>query len=165
MINYFEIFGFQQDYFIAKDRLEQEYFKLQMQAHPDRMIGKTEAEKKALLGTSANVNEGYGILNDDVRRAEFLLELNGVRVNHERDNDFQPSQALLVEQMELRERAGEIESGLENKAELLSHVDAEFENEKKEFNKYFSKKLFAQAAESAMRLKYLEKLKDELEKL
>lgn len=162
MINYFEIFEIQPEYLIDKENLEKKYFALQMQYHPDRSAGKSEAEKIAVIKKSADINEGYKILNDDVTRAELLLELNNVLVNKEKNNTHKPSHALLVEQMELRERASDIESGNENKAELLSHIEAEFEGAKKDFDGYFKAANYVEAAQSAMKLRYLDKLREEL---
>ena len=163
-MNCFSLFQIEQKYFIDVDDLERKYFALQMKYHPDRSAGQLESDKMLLLQKSADVNEGYAILSDDVERANHLLELNKILVNKEKNNTHKPSLALLTEQMELRERASDIESGNENKAELLSHISAEFEGTKKEFNELFEKKNFEEAAQAAMKLKYLDKLKQELDK-
>jgi molecular chaperone HscB len=163
-VNYFSIFNIEPKYFIDADDLERKYFALQMKYHPDRSAGQLESDKMLLLQRSADVNEGYRILSDDVERAGHLLELNNILVNKEKNNTHKPSLALLTEQMELRERASDIESGNENKAELLSHISAEFLGAKKEFNELFEKKNFAEAAQSAMKMKYLDKLREELDK-
>ena len=164
MLNYFTLFGVKQTYLIDSSELEKKYFALQLQYHPDRAVGKTEQDKIQIIKMSADINQGYKVLNDDVERANHLLELNNVLVNKEKNNTYKPSQALLVEQMELRERASDIESGNENLAELLSHIAAEFEGSKKDFNDFFSKGDYANAAQVAMKLKYLDKLKQELDK-
>ncbi len=163
MQNHFTLFGIKQTYAINKDELESNYFKLQMQYHPDKMLGKSEEEKMSIIKTSADINEGYAVLTDDVERANHLMELNNVRVNKEKQNTYNPSQALLVEQMELRERASDIESGNENKAELLSHIGAEFLGAQKDFAEFFIKNDLSNAAQAAMKLRYLDKLKQELE--
>jgi molecular chaperone HscB len=164
MLNYFTLFGVKQTYLIDLSELEKKYFALQLQYHPDRAVGKTEQDKMQIIKTSADINQGYKVLNDDVERTNHLLEINNVLVNKEKNNTYKPSQALLVEQMELRERASDIESGNENKAELLSHIDAEFIGAQKDFNDFFGKGDYANAAQVAMKLKYLDKLKQELDK-
>ncbi len=164
MINYFTLFNIQPAYAIDKDELEREYFKLQMQYHPDRSVGLSEAQKMQVSLKSADVNEGYAILNDDVERANHLLELKNILVNKEKNNTYKPSLALLTEQMELRERASDIESGNENKAELLSHIGAEFIGAQKDFAEFFIKNDLSNAAQAAMKLKYLDKLKQELDR-
>ncbi len=164
MLNYFTLFGVKQTYLIDLSELEKKYFALQLQYHPDRAVGKTEQDKMQIIKTSADINQGYKVLNDDVERANHLLEINNVLVNKEKNNTYKPSQALLVEQMELRERAGDIESGNENLAELLSHIGSEFDGAKKDFNDFFGKGDYANAAQVAMKLKYLDKLKQELDK-
>lgn len=161
MLNHFTLFQMQPRYFIDKDELENKYFGLQMQYHPDRMIGKSEAEKIDIIKKSADINEAYEILNDDVERANHLLALNNILVNKERDNTYKPSQNLLVEQMELREKAAD-ETDLDK---LLDHVEQEFDKTRKEFNKALIENNFESAAQKAMKLKYLDKLKIELEKM
>lgn len=164
MINYFTLFSMEEKYFINKNELEEKYFKLSMKFHPDRLVGKNEKEKMQILSHSADINSGYGILSDDVERATHLMEIRGLRVNQETENTVQPSHALLTEQMELRERASEIESGLENKAELFSHVDAEFKGAQKDFDQLYNEKNFIEAAEIVIKMKYLDKLRNELDK-
>jgi len=162
MINYFTLFSLEPKYLIDRDKLERAYFRLQMQFHPDRSINQSESQKMLASMNSANVNDGYAVLSHFVERANHLLAISGVTVNAEKNNNFKPSQALLVEQMELREKASDIESGNENKAELLSHIDAEITGTQKEFDGYYTAENFALAAESAMKLKYLDKLRNEL---
>ena len=164
MINYFTLFGVGQKYLIDKNELEKKYFALQLQYHPDRAVGKSEQEKIEIIKMSADINQAYASLMDDVERANHLLDIVGVRVNKEKDNTYKPSQALLVEQMELRERASDIESGNENKAELLSHIEAEFIGAQKDFNESFVNKDYSTAAQAAIKLRYLDKLKQELDK-
>jgi molecular chaperone HscB len=147
-------------YFIDKEELESKYLGLQMMYHPDRLTGKSETEKVAIIKRSADINEGYDVLRDDVERANHLLALTGFLVNREKDNSFKPSQNLLIEQMELRERAAE-ESDL---GKLLDLVEEDFDRTRKEFSKNLDAKNFGEAAQSAMKLKYLDKLKTELEK-
>jgi molecular chaperone HscB len=160
MLNHFTLFQMQPCYFIDKEELENKYFGLQMQYHPDRMVGKSEAEKISVIKKSADINEAYAVLNDDVERANHLLELNNIRVNKEKDNTYKPSQTLLIEQMELRERA----SDAEDLDALLNYVETEFDKARKEFNKSFDAKDFEASAQKAMKLKYLDKLKFELQK-
>lgn len=161
MINYFELLGLEVNYFLDKDILELKYFQKQKQVHPDNF--KIEAEIIKAIKESADVNEAYKILNDDVERANHMLALQNIFVNKERNNSFNPSHALLVEQMELREKASDIESGNENEAELLSHIEAEFIGTKKDFNNFYIANNLPEAAQCAMKLRYLDKLRAELD--
>ncbi len=164
MINFFELFGFKDEYEIDKDKLEDKYLALQMQHHPDRAVGKPDAEKQKFLQKSADINEAYQVLSDDVKRAESLLESKGILVNKEKNNTHQPSHALLSEQMELRELAADIETGMYTKAEILERVKGEFESSKADFNGFYKSNKLDEAAEAAIRMKYLQKLEEELEK-
>jgi len=164
MLNYFTLFAIEQTYFIDKNDLERKYFQLQTQFHPDKCLHTDEKSKIEIIKKSADINYGYKILSNDVARASHLLELENIFVNREKNNSYKPSYALLIEQMELRERASDIESGNENKSELLSHIDAEFIGTQKEFNENYLNRNFEISAQSAIKMRYLEKLKEELEK-
>jgi molecular chaperone HscB len=159
MSNYFQIFDIQQQYFVDKDLLEAKYLQLQSQFHPDKAIGKSEEDKMSALKQSADLNEAYKILNSDVPRAEYMLGLEGIRVNKEKENTYQPSQNLLIMQMELRE---ELEASDFDAEKFKSEVKNKIETVKKEFSNYFDAKDYEQAAQKAMELRYLDKLRTEI---
>ena len=70
--------------------------------HPDRFAQAGDAERRASMQMTTRVNEAYRTLKSPVRRAQYLLELNGVDVGFE-TNTAMPRE-FLMEQMELRER-------------------------------------------------------------
>ena len=47
------------------------------------------------------VNEAYQTLSDDLKRAAYLLQLNGISIDEETDTKMDPM--FLMDQMELRE--------------------------------------------------------------
>ena len=102
MHNFFDMLGLPTGYVLDEKTLEQAYFTAQRATHPDRMIGKPEAERIAAFEKSQWVNDAYETLKDPLARAEHLLMLQGVHVNAEEGHETSP--ALLMEMMELREQ-------------------------------------------------------------
>lgn len=103
--NHFELFGIAPAFAIDLERLEQSYRGIQSNVHPDRFARAGDAERRASMQMTTRVNEAYRTLRGPVRRATYLLGLNGVDVGLE-TNTAMPRD-FLVEQMELRERLGE----------------------------------------------------------
>jgi molecular chaperone HscB len=85
--------------------LEERYRELQREVHPDRFAGASQAEQRVSMQLATRVNEAYQTLRSPLRRAEYLLSLQGV------DPEFETNTAMptgfLADQMERRERLGE----------------------------------------------------------
>jgi molecular chaperone HscB len=103
--NHFELFGIAPAFAIDLERLEQAYRGIQSNVHPDRFAQAGDAERLASMQMTTRVNEAYRTLRSAVRRAAYLLGLNGVDVGLE-TNTAMPRE-FLMEQMELRERLEE----------------------------------------------------------
>jgi molecular chaperone HscB len=70
--------------------------------HPDRFANSGDAERRASMQMTTQVNEAYRTLKSPVQRAKYLLELNGVDVGFETNTAMPPE--FLMQQMELRDR-------------------------------------------------------------
>lgn len=82
--------------------LEAAYFTAQRQFHPDRFVGKPDAERLSATQRSVDVNQAYNVLKNPYKRAQYLLQMQGIAVGTEADT-VKPTQDLLMEIMELRE--------------------------------------------------------------
>ena len=104
--NYFAWFDLPVAFQINQDALASRYRELQRQYHPDRFANHPDEQQKAVQW-SAQLNTAYDILNSDVKRASYLLELSGRPISLNTsiaDTDF------LMSQLELREQLDEAES-------------------------------------------------------
>ena len=110
---------------------------------------------------SASVNEAYRILKSPVRRAQYLLEMNGVDVQFE-TNTQMPAD-FLMRQLELREALEQAKSpatldGLQAKVRrekgLLEASIARLADERRDY---------AAAAGEVRKLMFLERLGEEIE--
>lgn len=96
--------------------LERKYFDAQRQWHPDRFVGRPEAERGEAAQRSVLINDAYETLKNPLTRARHLLELRGVLI----DDSTNPPAELLMEMMELRER---IHDHAEDGKGLLGIID------------------------------------------
>jgi len=103
--NYFAWFDLPVAFQINQDALASRYRELQRQYHPDRFAHHPEEQQKAVQW-SAQLNTAYDTLNNEVKRASYLLELIGRPISLNAsiaDTDF------LMSQLELREQLDEAE--------------------------------------------------------
>ena len=110
---------------------------------------------------TTQVNEAYRTLKSPVRRAKYLLELNGVDVGLE-TNTAMPAD-FLVEQMELREKLAEAKKGsdLDLIARDLSVARREIENQIQE--KIDGRHDFERARDLVRKLMFLERFGEEID--
>jgi molecular chaperone HscB len=99
--NHFELLGLAPAFALETGQLDRSYRDIQSKIHPDRFAHAGDAERRASMQWTTQVNEAYRTLKSPVQRAKYLLELNGVDVAFE-TNTAMPAD-FLMEQMELRE--------------------------------------------------------------
>jgi len=111
--DYFRVFGIPTAFAVDATELEQRYKELTKVLHPDRFARADPQARRASLERSVQLNEAWQVLKDPVRRAEYLLSLNGIDVG-EMSGVGRPGQSgehatlpvpqvLLMEVLELRE--------------------------------------------------------------
>lgn len=151
-MNDFALLGIEPAFAIDSAQLEKAYFTKQRQFHPDRFVAKPAEERNAALQASMDINKAYDTLKNPLKRAQYLLALQGITVGTEKDS-VKPSQMLLVEIMELRET---VEEG---GALDLNEMVAASENHIAE---HFIAKRFDEMAQEVLRLGYLIKIKQDM---
>ena len=102
MKNHFELFGLTPAYALDLEQLDSAYREIQARIHPDKFAHAGDAERRASMQMTTQVNEAYRTLKSPVRRARYVLELNGVDVAFETDTAMPKD--FLVQQMDLREQ-------------------------------------------------------------
>jgi molecular chaperone HscB len=99
--NHFQIFGVPARFELDLAALEERYRELQREVHPDRFAAASQAEQRVSMQLATRVNEAYLTLKSPLKRAEYLLQLNGVDPEFETNTAMPPE--FLVDQMESRE--------------------------------------------------------------
>lgn len=143
------------------------YQKLAQLTHPDKFASASESEKLAAVQKNAQVNDGYQVLKNPLSRAEHILELRGVELQHEQRTMQDP--AFLMQQMEWREQLEELDIS-SDPMDVLEDLDDEIHNQIKthlrqleDFLEYNSSEHDNKAADEVRKLKFLYKLLHEIE--
>lgn len=103
---HFELFELPVSFDVDLSQLNQRYRELQRVVHPDKFVNASNQERLLSVEKAALINEAYQILKTPQRRARYMLELQGISFDDEKDMALDP--AFLMEQIELREALGEL---------------------------------------------------------
>ena len=103
---HFELFELPVAFDIDLQDLSQRYRDLQRVVHPDKFVNASDRERLLSVEKAAMINEAYQILKFPQRRARYMLELQSVSFDDEKDTALDP--AFLMEQIELREALSEL---------------------------------------------------------
>jgi molecular chaperone HscB len=99
--DYFKLFGLNLCYRLDSGELEVQFRALQSEVHPDKSAHLGDAGQRLAMQRSTLVNEAYQTLKSPIRRARYLLSLQGVDTQEE-TNTVMPVDFLMA-QMDLRE--------------------------------------------------------------
>ena len=143
--------------------LERHYHALQEQVHPDKFSRLSEAERRVSMQWATRVNEAYQTLNNPARRARYLLSLHGVDIREE-SNTSMPAD-FLMEQMEWREAIDEARQARD--AVELDKLESHLQREMRDLESRLAARIddrqdYAAAAGDVRKLKFLEKLMEEI---
>jgi len=104
--DYFAMFGLPRKLWIEMAALEQKFLQLSWKLHPDNFTNAPAEEREISLRRSSELNDAYRTLRDPVARVEYLLAIEGARV--EGKNKQQAPPELLEEVFELNESLDEL---------------------------------------------------------
>ncbi len=161
--NFFEIFSLPESFELDLVQLADEYKKLLAQVHPDKFSDADDTTKLQALQMSAYINDAYSALKDPLKRAAYILTLNGVDP-HEH-NQQHLSESLLLQQMDWRDQL-DIATEEEdlNTIERLKHeVTEEHESCLNEFQDYVNAFNFVDAKPVYNKMQFIEKMLSEID--
>ena len=167
--NYFELLRLPQEYFFDKTLLSQHYRELQKQFHPDKYANKPANEQRLSVQFAAYINTAYQTLVSSVRRAEYMLVLEGENIDHQATT-ISDGQFLML-QIEWRESLADIAavddlSAAEQELdELAETVKAEASSLENLFNQYYCSNELSAARQVVAKLYFVEKMLQEIERL
>jgi molecular chaperone HscB len=120
-LDHFAVLGARPRFDVDEGELERRYREVSRQVHPDRFARADARARRASLARSVQLNQAWKTLRDPVKRAEYLLELQGIEVGGEEGTRRPGSdgtkvrvpvpQELLMEVLELREALLEARTG------------------------------------------------------
>jgi molecular chaperone HscB len=171
--DYYELLGVARSLNLSLDALQQRYYELSRQLHPDRFMQKPEAERQRALDMSSALNDAYRTLKDPIKRAQYLLSVEGFDVGEQRSKDVPPE--LLEEVFELNMALEEMRGGDDSARPQLEQAEKNFTNMLAEsdqelavlFAQYDgaqSRDVLAQIRNLLNRRKYIQNLVSEVQK-
>ena len=126
MTDYYALLGIPRNLNLSLDVLQQRFYELSRQLHPDRFMRQAEAERQRALETSSALNDAYRTLKDPIKRAQYVLSQEGFDIGEQRSKDVPPE--LLEEVFELNMALEEMRGGDESAREQLEQAEKNFTN-------------------------------------
>jgi molecular chaperone HscB len=158
----FELFAVPAQFAQDRAQLDARWKELQRQAHPDKFAHEAATAQRMAMQWSVRINEAYERLKSPIKRAAYLCELNGAKIDAER-NTAMPAD-FLMQQMELREALDEAET-----EENLDQISSQASNLLRELltkaeHNIDQEKDFTQAAQTVRSLMFIEKFQADLDR-
>lgn len=82
-MTHFELFNLEPSVDLDVAALEAQHRKLALESHPDRVSSGDPHARRVAAERSAALNDAVKVLKDPVRRAFYVLELKGVKLDTE----------------------------------------------------------------------------------
>lgn len=164
--NFFEIFGQPVGYKIDALMLAERYRELQKEFHPDRAAAKPEAEQLVAVRWAATINQAFDTLRCPLKRAQYLLELEGIDGTGDATVTNDPT--FLMAQMELRESLSDIPTAEDPFAALESmrqQAQMDYFQLQTEFDSRYNAGDFNAALDVVAKMQFFTKLLNEIELL
>ncbi|WP_343377694.1 Fe-S protein assembly co-chaperone HscB [Buchnera aphidicola (Formosaphis micheliae)] len=159
-MNYFNLFSLPQIFNIDLTVLSKNFYQLQRKFHPDLFYNCSQLIQKKMHNQSVVVNQGYKILKNYLKRAEYLLLLNDINIQD-------PSYAIyeknfLIEQFQFYEEIEELKrSSLDFKLynDLSNRIDFNIRKYELEMENFFILKDWINASNIVRKLYVFKKIK------
>ena len=165
--NHFELFALPEHYRLDRADLDKRYRELQRTVHPDRFANASDQERRLSVQRAAQINEAFETLKDPLKRGQYLLALRGHAVEDQQQTHQDPE--FLMQQMELRERLGEVRAQ-EDPMQVLDSLSRQIRNQYRELEDALGEALdigadLEQAVTLALRMQFFTRLNSEVHEL
>jgi molecular chaperone HscB len=168
-LNYFELFGLQFQFDIEIDAIAQTYRELQRVVHPDKFAHACAHEQLLAVQKSAQVNDAFQTLKDPLQRAQYMLAEQGIDIQIEQKT-LQDS-VFLMQQMELREQLEDI-AAMDDPDDEIDALEGQIKTMTEQMYSEMTPLLVSSckvslenAANMVRKLKFMNKLREELDRL
>ncbi|MDN3696491.1 MULTISPECIES: co-chaperone HscB [Vibrio] len=163
-MNHFELFGLPIQFSLDGSLLSSQFRELQRRFHPDNFATASERDRLLSVQKAAQINDAYQILKNPISRAEYMLLLQSIDIRAEQQTMQDPE--FLMEQMELREELEDIAASADVEDAVYdfdSKVSKMYKQHLKAIEEELDQNLWIQAADRVRKLKFVAKLKHEIE--
>ena len=168
--SYYEIFSLPVDWNVDRLVLDRRYHQLQQEFHPDRFAARSDVDKRLAVQTASFINDAYDTLITPIKRARYLLQLDGVESDQERHITTDTS--FLMQQIELREELDDFQqkdnfsqaarSALEA---LKERTHATYNDLQTQFNTFYAARQQSSASEAIAKMQFFAKFLEQIELL
>jgi len=165
-MNHFELFGLPNQFDLDGGLLSAQFRELQKRFHPDNFATSSERDRLLSVQKAAQINDAYQTLKNPLSRAEYLLSEQGHDIRGEQTTMQDPM--FLMQQMELREDLEDISLSSDPESALFDfseNVSAMRKSQLAELKQQLDADAWQEAAQSVRKLKFIDKLNQEVEKL
>ena len=162
-LDHFARLGLERGWALDRSALEDAYLARSRRYHPDRHAGADSATRRAALEHSSALNEGYRVLRDRVRRAEYLVKLAGTDLDSSDPHTGapHPEQSFLIDMIERREQLAS-STGADALGELHEAIEDELEQVFDGATAALERGDTKTAASGLVHRRYLQRLHDEV---
>ncbi|MCE7566760.1 co-chaperone HscB [Aliivibrio fischeri] len=165
-MNHFELFGLPNQFELDGGLLSLQFRELQKRFHPDNFATSSERDRLLSIQKAAQINDAYQTLKNPVSRAEYILSEQGHDIRGEQTTMQDPM--FLMQQMELREELESLPSSSDPESALFDfaeNVTAMRKSQLVQLQELLRNEAWIEAAQSVRKLKFIEKLNQEVEQL
>ncbi|MEH0742721.1 co-chaperone HscB [Vibrio cholerae] len=165
-MNYFELFGLPSQFNLDGSLLSSQFRELQKRFHPDNFASGSERDRLMAVQKASEINDAYHVLKNPISRAEYILQQQGVDIRSEQQTMQDPM--FLMEQMELREELEEMSQSGDVEAALFdfdAKVSRMHQQQLESMQQQLDEQRWIEAADSVRKLKFIAKLKHEIERV
>ncbi|MUJ22428.1 co-chaperone HscB [Aliivibrio fischeri] len=165
-MNHFELFGLPNQFKLDGGLLSLQFRELQKRFHPDNFATSSERDRLLSIQKAAQINDAYQTLKNPVSRAEYILSEQGHDIRGEQTTMQDPM--FLMQQMELREELESLPSSSDPESALFDfaeNVTAMRKSQLVQLQELLKNEAWIEAAQSVRKLKFIEKLNQEVEQL
>ncbi len=166
--NYYKLLGVEQTFDLDLKQLAENYLRLQQSLHPDRHLNESTPQKLLAANKLIEVSQAQQVLKSPFERGEYLLKLAGYEKPDE--SVTVKNSQLLMEQMELREHLSDLRAmdkpfdELEKFQQEVSKLNSKQVESISSLFAVFEKEKITKIAEQLIRLRFLDKLQQEIER-
>ncbi|MEZ9339175.1 co-chaperone HscB [Vibrio splendidus] len=163
-MNHFELFGLPLQFQLDGSLLSSQFRDLQRQFHPDKFAIASERDRLLAVQKAAQINDAYQVLKNPISRAEYLLVQHGEDIRGEQQTMQDPM--FLMEQMELREELEDIADSSDPEDALFAFegkVSKMYKQQLSAIQQELENEAWLEAADRVRKLKFIAKLKNEIE--
>lgn len=81
--DYFSVFSLPRKLNLDEAALQRDFYRLSRDCHPDKFARSSASEQQRAMEKSSQLNDAYRTLKDPVARTQYLLEMEGVKLEEQ----------------------------------------------------------------------------------